>query len=168
MSDSAPPPQEPTPPTGEGAAGASAGPTVGLATRFAARLIDGLIVALTVALVLFALPGIGPGSAVGSVVSSLAYLAYFVYFEGTTGETLGKRMLSLRVVAEDGHLSFDRAFRRNWWAGLGIFGVIPFIGFLASLASLAIVIWIAVTIARDDRDQGWHDELASTLVVRTG
>ena len=166
MSDGAPPPEEPGPPVEDRN---DIGATAGLGSRFGARLIDGLIVGVGVAILVFVLPGIEPRDPLGNALSSVVYLTYFVCLEGTTGVTPGKRLLNLRVVPEAGTLSFERAFRRNWWGGLGILGAVPLaiLGVLALLASLVAVISIAITIARDDRDQGWHDDLASTLVVRT-
>ena len=76
---------------------------------------------------------------------------YFIYFHGTTGQMLGKRMAGLRVMQATGEpVRPGTAFLR--WVGclVSFFGV--FAGFL----------WVAV----DRRKQGWHDKIAGTVVVR--
>ncbi|HEX9888084.1 MAG TPA: RDD family protein [Nitriliruptorales bacterium] len=154
---------EPQPPPEPGAAAGQV--TIGLGKRFGARLLDGLIVGIPMWIVLAVLPGVSPGGFVGGVLTGIAYLAYFVYLEGTSGQTLGKGLLHIKVTTGGAPLSFDTAFKRNWWAGLSIFSGIPILGALVGLVSLAIVIYIAITISGDERNQGWHDKQAGTLVV---
>lgn len=165
-------PSQPPPPPGAEAAGPGAGGAAaidapGLGVRFGARIIDAIIVGV-VGAILAALFGTGGAfDAVGNTVTTLLLFAYFVALEGTSGQTLGKRLLRLRVERGDGSpMDPAAAARRNWWQLLGLLAFVPFLGILASLASLAIVIWIAVTISRGADNRGVHDEWGQTQVVR--
>ncbi len=78
-------------------------------------------------------------------------LAYFTFFHGTWGQTIGKMIFGLRVVRTDGQpLSFSRALART----LGYFlSALPFsLGFL----------WVGLS--SDKR--AWHDTLTDTMVAR--
>jgi uncharacterized RDD family membrane protein YckC len=66
------------------------------------------------------------------------------------GQTLGMRLLKLRVVGTDGRpISFGRAALR--WLGMVISAVVVLLGLL----------WVAF----DSRKQGWHDKIANTYVL---
>lgn len=134
--------------------------------RFLGRLIDAFVVGIPMAILFMVIPGVGLGGLVYNLVVSVAGFAYFVYMESSTGATVGKKLLNMQVVdASGGLLSMEASARRNWWLLIGILGGIPFIGFLASLASLAVAIYIAVTISGDANNRGWHDKLADAGVV---
>ncbi len=78
-------------------------------------------------------------------------LAYFTFFHGTWGQTVGKMIFGLRVVRPDGQpVTYSRALVR----ALGYFlSSIPFfLGFL----------WVGFT----SSTRSWHDALADTIVVR--
>ncbi len=78
-------------------------------------------------------------------------LFYFTYFHSVTGQTVGKRILGLRVITNAGEpLKARQAFLR--WVGYLVSAAFFYLGF----------IWIAF----DSRKQGWHDKIAGTLVVR--
>ncbi|MBA4422243.1 MAG: hypothetical protein C0390_03960 [Syntrophus sp. (in: bacteria)] len=80
-------------------------------------------------------------------------MIYFIWFHGTIGRTLGKRLFGLRLIRISGEkMTLGIAFLR--WVGSLISGLFFFLGF----------IWIAF----DNRKQGWHDKIALTLVVRVG
>lgn len=141
----------------------------GIGSRLGARIIDGLIVGIAMAIILVVLPGVSAFGGIGSAIIAVVTFAYFVYLEGTSGQTLAKRMLGLRVERADGAtMDFEAAGRRNWWQLLGVLSLIPVIGAVAGLASLGIVIWIAVTISNDPANRGVHDGWGGTRVVRTG
>jgi uncharacterized RDD family membrane protein YckC len=142
--------------------------------RVAARLIDGLILGVPFS-ILFGLFAAVAGLFASSANSSnqnaqgaafavfggaflLLYLfffavsvGYWVYFWGTTGETLAMRLLRLRIVDANtgGAIGYGRAVIRllmtvvNTWA--------CYIGW----------IWVAF----DQRKQGWHDKVANTVVI---
>ncbi len=142
--------------------------------RVAARLIDGLILGVPFSILfgLFAaVAGVFASNANSSnqnaqgaaaVVFGGAFLllylfavavsvGYWIYFWGTTGETLGMRLLRLRIVDANtgGPIGYGRAVIRllmtivNTWA--------CYIGW----------IWVAF----DPRKQGWHDKVANTVVI---
>jgi uncharacterized RDD family membrane protein YckC len=87
-------------------------------------------------------------------VGLVAGLAYFTYFEGgPTGQTLGKRMVGIRVYdfAQGGPIGYGR-------------GVLRYIGRLISGIPCALgyfwMLW-------DKEQQTWHDKIATTVVVPT-
>jgi uncharacterized RDD family membrane protein YckC len=160
-----PPPAAPPPPAGSGAATG----TAGLGARFGARVLDALIVFIP-ASILLGLVGVGVGGGMGgfgldgwlfNAITSLLWFGYYVYFESTSGATLGKKLLNLRVVSADGSPpSTEAAAKRNIWM---LFGIVPFIG---GLAQFIAVIVIAVTISSGEANRGKHDEFAGTGVLR--
>lgn len=174
-SSSPPPPPPPPPPSDSGATdrpaeswGAGAAPdtvapdTAGLGKRFLARIIDGLIVAIPLGIILFAM-GVDTTGFVYALVSAVASLAYFVLLESSQGATLGKRMLGMSVASTQGaKLTTEQAFKRNWWLLLSI---IPFQ--IGSLASLAVAIYIAVTISSDPQNRGFHDKMGDAMVLES-
>jgi uncharacterized RDD family membrane protein YckC len=124
----------------------------GWGTRALAILID----AIGVGIIAGAISGIlggGPNSTQYQGISTLLQAAYFTYFWSAAGkgQTLGSRVLNIRVVKTDGsYLDYAGAFIR-------------FIGFLIScLAFFLGVIWAAF----DAQKQGWHDKIAGTYVVK--
>ena len=144
--------------------------------RLVARLVDGLLLGIPFA-VLFAIFAVAGGVFANSASSSnqgsqnaaaaavfgggflLLYLiasavqiGYWIYFWGSSGATLGMRLLHLRVVdANTGApIGYARATVRflmsivNTWA--------CYIGW----------IWVAF----DPRKQGWHDKVANSVVLQ--
>jgi uncharacterized RDD family membrane protein YckC len=147
---------------GPGPAPGDAGTTVtgaGLGVRIGARLVDFVLVAIPAAILLGLLGIID--TAWGSVVASLLYFGYFVWLESSQGATLGKKLLSLRVVGMDGALpSLEVAAKRNVWM---LFGLIPVIGPLLSLIAVIVII---VTISSSPDNRGYHDTFAGSRVLR--
>jgi uncharacterized RDD family membrane protein YckC len=75
---------------------------------------------------------------------------YYVFFCSLTGQTLGQRVMGLRVVRLNGR-------RLGFWVSL-----VRWIGYLVCILTLGIgYLWVLV----DDRRMGWHDKLARTCVV---
>lgn len=152
-----PPPSAPTGP----------GQPAGAGVRFGARIIDGLLLAVPFWIVVAIAGGSIAGSAGASLLfgllGSAIYVGYFVYLESSRGQTIGKQVLNLRTVgAQGGNPTQQEAFVRNAWV---LVGIIPFLG---GLASLAIAIWIAISISNDPAGRGVHDNWAGgTAVVRT-
>jgi uncharacterized RDD family membrane protein YckC len=171
----------PTPPPVQYAAPQYQGrqPTyAGFWIRLVARLIDGLIIGIPFGILFaaFAIAGGVFANANGSGSSSsdsqnaasaavfgggflLLYIlvlvvqvGYWIYFWGTSGSTLGMRLLHLRVVDANtgGPIGYARATVRflmsivNSWA--------CYIGW----------IWVAF----DPRKQGWHDKVADSVVLQ--
>jgi uncharacterized RDD family membrane protein YckC len=108
---------------------------------------------------------------VGSLVGGILYLGYYVYMESSRGQTLGKMALKLRTHgATGGNPTQTEAFRRNAWYVVGIISALPLgvLSLLLSLVSLAIVIYIAITINSDPLKRGWHDKFGNTSVTKEG
>lgn len=84
-------------------------------------------------------------------VSLIFSCIYFTYFHGSTGQTLGKKLLKIKVIQVTGEaISFKIAVIR--WVGYFISGFGMFLGFL----------WVVF----DQNKQGWHDKIAGTYVVK--
>lgn len=93
------------------------------------------------------------GAKVWAIYQALGFflnMAYFTWFNGTTGQTPGKRLMGLRVVRDTGEaISFGTAFLR--W-----------VGYLISFLPLCMgFLWAGV----DRRKQAWHDKIAGTVVI---
>lgn len=89
---------------------------------------------------------------VSNAIGTLFGLVYFVGFWSYRGQTPGMMPFRLWVVnLEDGaRPDVVRAFLR-------------YVGLIISFAVILLgVIWVAF----DSRKQGWHDKIASTLVIR--
>ncbi len=133
---------------------------VGLVTRGVAILIDALVINVVAVLIgglvnlIGSLLGIsGTIDIVGAVLGAAAWwiwsLFYFVTFWALTGQTVGNRILGIRVIGDDGdRVTFRQAVRR----------------FLA--LTLAIIPFGAglIPILTDERRRGYHDRRAHTVV----
>jgi uncharacterized RDD family membrane protein YckC len=116
--------------------------------RFAAAIVDGILLGIAngVLQVVFGTTGY----ALGLLLS----LAYFTYFEGESGQTIGKRATGIRVVdiAGGGPIGYSRAFIR-------------FIGrYISTLVILVGYLWMLW----DPQKQTWHDKMANSVVVPVG
>jgi uncharacterized RDD family membrane protein YckC len=157
-----PPPAEhlPSPPTD-----ANDLEEAGLALRFVAVLLDSIIVFLPLAIVVGLLYGGGysereNGEASAGVIvfgkADLAVLAlclgYYILCEAITGMTLGKRMVGIRVVADDGHhVGLNAAVVRN---------------LLRLIDGFCFYLVGAIFVLASRRGQRLGDHIAATLVVR--
>lgn len=146
----------PPPPPG-GTAAPTAYASVG--GRITAYLLDGLIPVLLLLpgyVVLFAV-AVDTGTVVllvGFLLTGVVSL-YQWYGMATTGQSIGKRIVGIRVVDEStGHpIGWGRAFLRYLILGL-----------LASVCSLLLLAQ-AFVIPGSPRRQGWHDRGARTVVL---
>lgn len=136
--------------------------------RLVAYLVDSLIVGLIAGIpagclgallsLLFDLEsgeGIGLYALLVTLVVMIAVMGSFLYYGlmwSRTGQTLGKKMMGLRVITTDGeNPGFWRAIGRaviGYWLSSAVFSL----GFLWML-------W-------DDQKQTWHDKLFGTYVVK--
>lgn len=141
----------------ESPAARSASPA-GVGRRGVALVVDLLLVAILERIgwaLAIGLAAIGPGfqlvaQAFGLTWLSMVPAAYFVLGHGTAGRTVGKRLLGVRVVDQQGApIGYVRALGR-WVATL--------------LAVLPFGIGLALAVLRTDR-RGFHDLLAGTRVV---
>ncbi len=81
----------------------------------------------------------------------LLALLYVTYLNGSSGQTLGKRLLGLKVLTTHGErLGYVNAFLR----------------FVAMLFSVALLGLGVLAIGLDPNKQGWHDKIARTVVIR--
>jgi len=158
---SAPPP---SPPTTESA---QLGAFADLGSRIIAGIVDYIIIGIVAAILFFAAftpwimigrPGMMSGFGWGwfggmFAVQFVLWLVYFSYFEGTSGQTIGKRVVHVKVVKEDGSkCDLGSALIRN------ILRIIDHLPFLYILG----IILIAVT----NKKQRLGDMLAKTIVVK--
>ena len=118
----------------------------GLGQRFIALLIDGIILGIVTGVVTAVIGN------VGGVVGFLVGVAYQWYFlTRNNGQTPGKSFLGIRVVKANGaRLSDADAIIR--YIGYYINTFFLFIGWLWAIP--------------DGNNQGWHDKLAGTYVVK--
>jgi uncharacterized RDD family membrane protein YckC len=105
------------------------------------------------------------GSVLGSLLAGLffaAVLAYVYEIAMTTlwGRTVGKMIVGARIVrtADGRKPNLGNSFLR--WLAPGLGALIPFLGSLGSLLVL-----LSPTFDSSGRRQGWHDKMASTLVI---
>lgn len=140
----------------------SAGQLAGLGSRIGAILIDQILAGILMTMVVLLLAAIvgdsvQGGGAVLLLLSYLfigaLYLGYFIVMEWLFGYTIGKKLVSIRVVDESGgQIDMGKSAVRNF---LRIVDVLP------SLYILGIVL-----IAVSDDEQRLGDMAASTYVVK--
>lgn len=142
-----------------------------LGQRAGAYLIDALIIGLIqfVIYVIF----VGGGSAAGSdeaviggmIISAILMFilgfAYKVCLEGAMGQTLGKKILGLRLITTDGRpMGFGHAVKRN----INLFySLVPFIGSFA--AGIAYVVRF-FSVMNSPYNQGYHDRWGNTRLIK--
>jgi uncharacterized RDD family membrane protein YckC len=117
--------------------------------RFIAYYVDGLLAEIIVILLVLAFI---PSIAGVLLISMIVMPAYFIGFWATTGQTVGMKLLGLRVVrnSDGGRLGFGGA-------------VLRLAGFAISCLPLYLgLIWVAF----DSRKRGWHDLIAGSVVIR--
>ncbi len=129
---------------------------IGFGKRLVAAVIDLLIFAAFVNILQFFVfrNGFLPqqqAEAMKLLFSSLCGLAYYtIMWARFDGATIGKKILKIKIVNNDGTELTDRAV------------VIRFIGYILSALPLLLgffwIIW-------DRNKQGWHDKIAKTRVI---
>lgn len=143
----APPPPPPPPPEwgGQRATGVYAGFWI----RFGAWFIDSLILSVVNALVRAA-----TGQVAGLAIGVLIAVTYSTYFIGSpSGQTVGMRALSIRVIDAQGYgrVDFGRCVIRY---------LVALVSGLACGLGYLWMLW-------DPQRQTWHDKAAGTIVVPT-
>jgi len=152
----APPPSGYTPPS----------PLADLGSRIVAGLIDYILIGIIAAVLFFVAfapffagpmwmtGGFGWGWFGGMFgLQFLLWLIYFTYFEGTSGQTIGKKFLHVRVVKDDGsRCDFGSALVRS---------ILRIVDSLPAIYILGIIL-----IAATDKKQRLGDMLARTIVVK--
>ncbi|WP_203779525.1 RDD family protein, partial [Actinoplanes philippinensis] len=95
------------------------------------------------------------------IIATLLWLAYEAPAIGNSGQTLGKRLMGIKVVPVEktGQLGFGRAFTR--WAWLGMWTL-----FWSCGVGLIVQLLYALSPVFDPRlRQAWYDKSAATVVV---
>jgi len=125
------------------------GPRASFGIRFVAALIDGILLGIIGGLLSLIL-----GRTLGTVLQILLGLAYYSYLEGSpSGQTVGKRAMSIRVVDFSGGGAIGTTR-----------GLIRYLGRIASaIPCLLGYFWMLW----DKDKQTWHDKIATTVVVPT-
>lgn len=141
----------------------------GFFARFTALVIDSMAMSIVAVALVFVWGIFAAGAsqadssaldALQAIVGMFVYLVvivlqflYFGYFWSSTGQTIGMRLLNIRVVMQGGEsLTFMRAALRGtlgYWISGFFFGL----GY----------VWAAF----DANGEAWHDKIFDTRVVRT-
>ena len=128
----------------------------GYGERFVAYLLDSLllgVVATVLAVIGFILyrdaPILGVIAFAAAIVVSFAY---YPYYWVKSGQTPGKKAVRIKVVrdVDGGPLGWGSAILRM--VGIWIGGLVFYLGY----------IWVFI----DKRRRGWHDLMASTVVIK--
>jgi uncharacterized RDD family membrane protein YckC len=135
----------------------------GISTRSISLLIDVVVIFSITALVLSTGFYIATDNFIFDTHYSLNFIAaiffsliiicssYFVFLEGYGGKTIGKMVMGIKVIGDDGgSIDIVKAFTR--WAFSFFSASFFFVGFLWALF--------------DTKSQTWHDKIAGTLVVK--
>ncbi|MBA2461991.1 MAG: RDD family protein [Actinobacteria bacterium] len=131
-----------SPPAGTG----PSGPRSGFWRRFAAAFLDGIVIGI-VASIMRAFLDANAANGLGTLIG----LFYYTYFEGSSGQTPGKKALGIRVIdfSGGGPIGYGRAFIR--YIGRFVSAIVLLLGYLWML-------W-------DKEKQTWHDKFANSVVV---
>lgn len=141
--------------------------------RLVARIIDGLLIGIPVGLIMWLLVGaydptnvnyVGRNAAVGGV-TTLAYLVYEGLMLTRSGQTVGKKLMNIRVaMLESGAVPAGSP----GWVRAGVYtfsaAASEFLGCFGSLLWLANVLWCTWD---QPYHQCLHDKAARTVVVET-
>ena len=123
----------------------------GIRIRFVALLIDTIILSLLIGVVGSIFGSQTAGWAFG-LFSFFIFLTYFTYLEGSTGQTVGKMLIKIKVIrADGGKVDMKQAFTRN---------ILRVIDGLLVYSIGAILIW------KSDKKQRLGDSIAKTVVVK--
>ena len=130
--------------------------------RVGGALLDALILLV---------PNILLQAVLGPFAEQLAALiltaAYFIYLHGTKGQSIGQKIVSVKVIdqATGGPIDFARAGIRwavSQLASIAVLFLGPF-GIPVALAMIVGYLWMLW----DPAKQTWHDKAAKTVVVKT-
>ncbi len=133
--------------------------------RLGARLVDGAMCSIIMALVFFfagvslLASAFNPSGALSTIaIGYLAYIGVNIYFLCTAGQTIGKKLMGVRIARLDGR-------KASFWAvifirmlAFFILTIIPFIGWAIALIDICFIF-------RSDRRM-LHDLLAGTVVLK--
>lgn len=132
----------------------------GFGRRLVATILDGIILSVVGTLVgsligVFVQAGggnIGTGMTLSQIVSFVLGVFYIIVYQAKAGQTLGKKVMGVKVVDYQGKTPTMLTFFLREYIGKLVSAIILLIGFL-------MILW-------DGKKQGLHDKIASTYVVR--
>ncbi len=135
-------------------------------TRLAAAILDGLLYGAIGIVAAIAIPAMGKGAMGAGVVIAivvaclgfLAVLAVNILFLHRNGQTVGKKIMGIKVVRMNGERVTLVRFFFLRFLPIALIGFIPIIGSFAGLVD-------ALFIFRDSR-QCLHDSIADTIVIK--
>jgi len=119
--------------------------------RFVAALLDSVII-VALSIIVATVFAVIKLAVVGSLAQLVLAIGYYVWFQSRTGQTMGKKVMKIKVVNTAGVTP-----------SLGTFALREILGKLASGLILGIGY---LMVAWDSKKQGLHDKIASTYVVR--
>jgi uncharacterized RDD family membrane protein YckC len=131
----------------------------GFGLRFGALLFDLLTMMMAWMAATFLLSYLSNKSVVSSngmlaavyLVAFGLFLVNFVLLAGLSGKTIGKHIIGIRIVREDGEPLGPASAAYRHLVGYPLSALGAFLGFLW-------ILW-------DPKQQGWHDKLVRTMVV---
>lgn len=140
----------------------------GFGRRLVAVLLDAVILGVISGIIAAILGGILGGKAMNNgeasssfivgfvtfnnVVSIVLTIGYYVFYQAKMGQTLGKKVMGIKVVDAKGKTPGALTFFLREIVGKMVSGIILGIGYL-------MVLW-------DGKKQALHDKIASTYVVK--
>jgi uncharacterized RDD family membrane protein YckC len=119
----------------------------GFGDRFIAVIIDILVLLIPNLIFYVVIEGV-----LSNFLSFLLGLGYAVYFWSSTGQTIGKKAMKLKVVKADGGAILQPGEAVLRYIGTIISGIPFALGYLW-------VIW-------DPKHEAWHDKIAGTKVIK--
>lgn len=124
-----------------------------LGKRILALVVDSILVGVVVTAVVWAVVGASPRlMPLGSLVGLILFYGYFIYFEGRSGQTIGKKLLDVVVVNQDGSpVGYGESAIRN---------VLRIVDALPTLYLLGLIV---ILVSEDNQRIG--DLVADTVVV---
>ena len=128
----------------------------GIGIRFVSLVIDSIIIGIIFG-ALGAILGVGmmesgTVSWIWGLFYVIVYFGYFIYMEGSRGQTIGKMITRIRVVREDGTpIDMNQAFIRN---------------ILRIIDSLVLYLIGVILIMRSNKKQRLGDSVARTVVIK--
>ena len=125
--------------------------------RAVATIIDQILISIVIG-ILFVAGVVSTGASIGAIftvvgISYVLWIIYYTYFEGTSGQTIGKRVMNIRTISADGsQLSMAQAFVRN---------ILRIVDYLPTLYILCIILFFVTS---EHQRIGYM--VAGTVVVR--
>ena len=115
-----------------------------------------------------------------SIITIFLEVAYFVVYQiYKKGQTIGKKLMKIKVVSDDGELSSNQMIYRSFIANFIIFSLLSFVFMLFGPKDIffhvsivfeciqfLILLISAIMIMKSENGKAIHDRLAHTTVIR--